>query len=249
MRTSSARPRPVRSRERSRSPTAPSASPPAALPGWPPTRASSSFAARLERVLNPLARGRSCGSPTRAAPIPREERHPPRSAARGYGPPGRSRGSAPWRRSRYPPPWRTHPRPGAGAGSRPVLVLRAAQDVARRELELLLRGNRRGRVLLARQVVLHVVGCEEERRARVVVLAVSTYDDNCVRVSTLRQIVAQLVGLLPCDVDDPEAAVLRGHVQPELGIVLAELDGPVANGLYAQLPKNPRHDRDRVRFV
>ena len=63
---------------------------------------------------------------------------------------------------------------------------RAAQDVLRRELELLLGRDARRRVRLAREVVLHVVGGEEQRRVHVGVVAVAAHDDDGVRVAALR---------------------------------------------------------------
>src|SRR5258708_24148750 len=111
--------------------------------------------------------------------------------------------------------YRLRRRQGAGAGSRRALVLRPAQDVASRELELVLRGDCRRRVLLAGEIVLHVVSREKERGARVVVLGVAAHDDDGLRIATLGQIVPKLIRLLPCDVDNAEAPTLPGHVELE----------------------------------
>src|SRR6202012_4225137 len=106
--------------------------------------------------------------------------------------------------------WSRAPRRGSGAArtSRPALLLGAPEDVARGELQLLLGGDGRGGVALSGQIVLHVVCRKEERRVHVVVGAGAVNDQDRVRVGALGQIVAQLVGVLPGDVGDAEAAVL-----------------------------------------
>ena len=128
-------------------------------------------------------------------------------------------------------------------------MLRAPQDVARGELELVLRRNGRGRVLLAGEIVLHVVGREEERRVRVVVFAGATHDDDRVGIAPLGKVVPELLRVLPRDVRDSEAPLLRRDVEDELGVVRAELDDAVPHGLEAQLTKDACHDRDGVRLV
>ena len=47
----------------------------------------------------------------------------------------------------------------------------------------------------------------------VVVVAGAVHDDDGVRIAALGQVVAQLVGVLPGDVGDAEAPVLRGDVE------------------------------------